>query len=215
MSLVHRLSHGYSEEVLEGLIDYEPLDLALFEDQTALTQWWQGLETHLNLISKETTRFEFEVRRDEEHSQTLLVACIYRHSVRSEYIFDSVFFSSSEYRQLLKLGALLKGMIEPRVSVVHRGEKNRVVSHFGEVIDFLLEEARRGQNIQRYKGLGEMNSDQLWETTMNPAARTLLQVSIADAVAADGLFNTLMGDNVEPRRLFIEDNALKVKNLDI
>jgi DNA gyrase subunit B len=98
---------------------------------------------------------------------------------------------------------------------VERGDKRMNIESFAEAIDWLMSEARKGQSVQRYKGLGEMNPGQLWDTTVNPETRRLMQVKIEDAVKADEIFTTLMGDQVEPRREFIERNALTVSNLDV
>jgi DNA gyrase subunit B len=124
------------------------------------------------------------------------------------------FFGSAEYRRIAELGLTLSGMIGEGAYVTS-GSQRRDIGSFKEAINWLFDQARKGQTMQRYKGLGEMNPEQLWETTINPASRRLLQVRIEDAIAADDIFNTLMGDQVEPRREFIEKNALAVSNLDI
>jgi DNA gyrase subunit B len=124
------------------------------------------------------------------------------------------FFDSAEYLRIAELAKTLTDMIGPG-AYVQRGDDKHDVASFKAVMEWLFEQAKKGQSIQRYKGLGEMNADQLWDTTINPETRRLLQVRIEDAVAADDIFTTLMGDAVEPRREFIEKNALQVSNLDI
>jgi DNA gyrase subunit B len=121
---------------------------------------------------------------------------------------------SGDYKQIIKTSTLTKDLIQ-EIAVISRNEKIAEVREFKEAVDWLMSEAKLGLNIQRYKGLGEMNPSQLWETTMDPSVRRLLQVKIEDAISADQVFSTLMGDQVEPRRNFIESNALGVNNLDI
>jgi DNA gyrase subunit B len=124
------------------------------------------------------------------------------------------FFDSQNYSTLCKTANLLDQFIQEGASVC-KGDIEQPVADFGVALDWLLAEAKRGVSIQRYKGLGEMNAVQLWETTMDPSVRRLLKVKIEDVIAADDVFTTLMGDNVEPRRAFIEHNALFVDNIDI
>ena len=115
---------------------------------------------------------------------------------------------------MIRVNQELDGLLNEG-AYIQRGERLLATQRFDEVTEWLMKEANRGLNISRYKGLGEMNPGQLWETTMDPSARRLMQVKIADAVSADEMFTTLMGDQVEPRRDFIESNALSVENLDI
>ncbi len=136
------------------------------------------------------------------------------HGVTTEKHLQPEFFQSAEYGRIAELGTTLTDFISAG-AFVGRGNERQDITAFPEAISWLLEQARKGQSIQRYKGLGEMNPAQLWETTINPEVRRLLQVRIEDAVAADDIFTTLMGDAVEPRREFIEKNALYVTNLDV
>ena len=153
------------------------------------------------------------VETDEAGEHRLRLEKLYHGNYSVSYM-DKDFLKGSDYAQIRQAAEILNGLIKP-TAYIARGEQKRAVSSFKQAIEWLLDEAKRSVNIQRYKGLGEMNPSQLWETTMNVKNRILLRVRIEDAISADEIFTTLMGDVVEPRRAFIEKNALGVKNLDV
>jgi DNA gyrase subunit B len=170
------------------------------------------MEARLKEKSATSIHYELEVIKGEEGHDLLLKKAI--HGVVEEKRITADFFLGPEYRLIGRLADTLNGLIQPG-ALVRRGKSEKEVSSFREVYEWLMAESRKGRSIQRFKGLGEMNPEQLWDTTVNPETRRLLQVTIEDAVAADEVFTTLMGDEVEPRREFIEKNALYVTNLDV
>ncbi|MDH5185308.1 MAG: DNA gyrase subunit B, partial [Gammaproteobacteria bacterium] len=212
MSSVRRLSKRFNAAVLESLIYQPVLTADMQRDQSAMQTWSESLSTKLNANQK--IKFRTMVEPDAEHGGYLLRVMVVKHAVGSEYVLNSDFFRSGEYQKLTKLGQELDGLVAEG-AFVQRGERRHDIASFAEAMVWLMEEAKRGQHIQRYKGLGEMNPDQLYETTLDMENRRLLQVRIEDAIAADEIFTTLMGDHVEPRREFIESNALSVSNLDV
>jgi DNA gyrase subunit B len=153
------------------------------------------------------------VENDEQGELRLRLEKLYFGNYSVSYL-DKDFLHGGDYKQIRQTADALEGLMSP-TAFVSRGEQKRGVSSFKQAIEWLLEEAKRGLSIQRYKGLGEMNPEQLWETTMFVKNRILLKVRIEDTIAADEVFTTLMGDLVEPRRAFIEKNALGAKNLDV
>ena len=209
--IVKRLSRRIPCEVLDAMAHAPLLDVEDSNGVAEVREWAEALEKHVDLGIRghDHIRFVVEDRPDDGFSVRIDAVL---HGVASERRLGNEFFRSIEYRDLVRLSARQNGTLSN--AVVHKGERRQDVTTVREALDWLLSDARKGTHIQRYKGLGEMNPDQLWETTMDPESRRLLRVRIEDAVAADELFTMLMGDQVEPRREFIEENALSVANLD-
>ena len=207
-----RLAKRIYPEVLEVMCHHPSLDGEHITSMPARSDWLAGVQRELDEVSagRGAYRIEFEDRAGDGFRAKLKAVV---HGVETERFLGGEFFSSLEYRDMVRLSARIEGPLNTGARVI-KGEKTQAISTLREGLDWLLTDAKRGAHIQRYKGLGEMNPDQLWETTMDPTKRRLLQVRVEDAVAADELFTTLMGDQVEPRREFIETNALYVMNLD-
>ena len=205
--IVDRLGqHGYSRSMI-----FELLGRGLVhKDQLAQREQVESLKTALHEIGYDTTEVSF----DEEHSSFQFNCCRRRRGVANWRTIGWGLLNGVEYQKLRQIHADLVGLGEPPYHVHNNGEINTVTKRLTLLHD-VMELARKGLNVQRFKGLGEMNPGQLWETTMDPERRRFLQVRIDDAVAADETFTVLMGDQVEPRRRFIEENALHVSNLDV
>jgi DNA gyrase subunit B len=213
-AIIRRSSRRYDQRVLEQLL-YMPEVTAADHDRFEwLATWGNELERQLNAHDDASRRYRVRVLPSSEGSAPKLLVARTEHGSTTEKHIHREFFESAEYRRIADLGKALVGLLQAGAYVA-KGEQKQEVSSFRQAVDWLLDQARKGQMIQRYKGLGEMNPEQLWDTTINPATRRLIQVRIEDAQAANDIFATLMGDQVEPRRDFIERNALAVANLDI
>ena len=213
-AIIQRLAKRYDSQVLEKLIYMSGVDRAFVEDKSAFSDWLSELSQRLNAEQKLSHGYELKLVPADEEKGELIAITHHTHGIDNVRYLPVDFFYSGDYKKLRLVGEKLDGLIED-TAYIKRGEKQQPISSFSEALDWLMAEGRRGQHVQRYKGLGEMNPDQLWETTMDPESRRLLQVRIEDAVGADEVFTTLMGDEVEPRRDFIQSNALTVENLDI
>jgi DNA gyrase subunit B len=214
LAITRRLARRYDQQLLAQLMYQDEVTPARLDDRAWMEQWIAQLAAALNAAAVEGG-YRYALSLDDgEGSLTGIRIRRTRHGVGETQEFPVRFFESAEYRKMAQLGNSLKGLITPG-GYVQRGEQRHDVTSFEQAMDWLMNEAKKGQSIQRYKGLGEMNPDQLWETTVNPETRRLMQVRIEDAVAADEVFTTLMGDQVEPRREFIERNALTAENIDV
>ena len=213
-AIIKRWSRRYDDRLLDQLIYMPEVKSADFDRIDWLRDWARELDQRLNGLDDGTRSFTIEVQPASDSHATRIVVNKSQHGTATHKNLPREFFESAEYQRIADLGRTLSGFIGEGAYVTRDNDRHEIGS-FKDAMKWLFEQARRKQSIQRYKGLGEMNPDQLWDTTINPETRRLLQVRIEDAVAADDIFTTLMGDQVEPRREFIEKNALSVMNLDI
>ncbi|MBU6375335.1 MAG: DNA topoisomerase (ATP-hydrolyzing) subunit B [Bdellovibrionales bacterium] len=208
---LERLSKRIHPEVIAGLL-YRGLNIQSLASESSLKALLG--EVAMDCL-KNNIKVQFTVAKDEEHNSWFAVVTSSFHGNSKQINVNSGMVSSPEFEELAKNLQVMKTLgLAPYQMVM--GEKPPIeVNTAEELAKTLVEQSKSGMTIQRYKGLGEMNPEQLWETTMDPERRTLLKVSVEDAVEADSIFSVLMGDQVEPRRQFIEENALRVRNLDI
>jgi DNA gyrase subunit B len=212
-SIARRWARRYDDRFLEQLLYVPKLTPDAFDRIDTLRDWCRALEAKLNALDDVSRRYRVSVQTLTGGAHRIDLQRL-EHGLTSEKHIPRDFFGSAEYLRIAELAQTLSDLIGPGASI-QRGEARQEVSSFKAAMAWLFDEAKKGQTIQRYKGLGEMNPEQLWDTTINPETRRLMQVRIEDAVAADDIFTTLMGDAVEPRREFIEKNALQVSNLDV
>ena len=201
-----RLSRMLPLDVLDALVRIPAMSLA---DVTHAMLAEASLGAALD-----GSKFVVQAQYDSENETHRLQITRTHHGNIQAYFLEEDLINSGDYRQLTRTGDLIRDLVGPG-GTIKRGEKEAPVASFAEAMDWLIAEVKRSMSIQRYKGLGEMNPEQLWETTMDPKVRRLMKVRIEDAITSDAIFTTLMGDEVEPRRAFIETNALGVRNLDV
>ena len=205
-AIIDRLSRMFDPEVLRGLMNCPRIDLTSAETASKAAVWLSEAVGASTITIK--------VEQDEVHDAYRLRCVKTLHGNTRETVIDNTFIETGDYEQIVRTALTLNVLIREGADI-KRGEKSQAVKSFGAALDWLIGQARDGMYVQRYKGLGEMNPEQLWETTMDPKVRILHRVQIEDAISADETFQTLMGDDVEPRRAFIETNALLVRNLDV
>ena len=205
-AVITRLMRTLDPEVLTGMLQCPRFDLKNVEGASKAAVWLTDAVGAHHLTVK--------VEQDEAHDGYRLRCVKTLHGNTRQTVIDTTFIETGDYEQIVKTAQTLNGLIREGAEI-KRGEKGLAISSFGSALSWLIDQAKDGMHIQRYKGLGEMNPEQLWETTMDPKVRILNRVQIEDGIAADEIFTTLMGDDVEPRRAFIESNALIVQNLDV
>ena len=211
---VAKLSHRFDPVMLTALLQHTPLETDLWDDLPGMQAWLEGAVGRLAANGLGRAHYQIKLRGATAEQPSALEVQREQHGLVHAWSMPRVFFSSADFRPILEISREIHDLIQPG-AVVRRGSASRGVLDFAGARDWLMEEGKKGRSIQRFKGLGEMNPEQLWETTVNPDTRRMLQVGVEDAQVADEMFSMLMGEAVEPRREFIEANALKVSNLDV
>ena len=209
---INKLSKQFSKIILETMVNHNP-----FTEENK-NNWCDELSKKITENNDGISCICQNSKKDnpENNPENNYINIILTHyGVKQEYNIPINFFKSKDYQNLVKFGEIQNTLLDPKEAYIERGQRSARVKNLTDAISWLMNEAKRGQSIQRYKGLGEMNPDQLWETTMDPNSRSMLQVNIQDAMESDALFSTLMGDVVEPRKEFIEQNALNAENIDV
>ena len=211
-SITERLFRRYDSAFLEHLAYMEVVDDNYKNNQENLQGWFEKIQKQLNEnVTGAIYSIALDYKKENEFSAVINKRL---HGITKSFVLQASFFNSKDYKQIAQYAQETMGLFG-NDSYVQMGEKTQQTKTFKEAFEWMMKEVKKGQHIQRYKGLGEMNPEQLWETTLDANNRRLLQVRIEDAIAADEIFTTLMGDVVEPRRDFIVKNALDVTNLDV
>jgi DNA gyrase subunit B len=211
---IQRMSHRFDIAAMTAMLEHPAIEDSLWQDADKMQAWLNGIAARLNTSGLGKPSYRLALRPAAGEQSAAVEVERIQHGLSHIWLLPQAFFSGNEFRPILNIAKQVAGMVQAD-AVVRRGNGSRGITSFVEARNWLLDEAKKGRTIQRFKGLGEMNPEQLWETTVNPETRRMLQVGIEDAVAADQMFSMLMGEAVEPRRDFIEANALKVSNLDV
>ncbi|HLB55872.1 MAG TPA: DNA topoisomerase (ATP-hydrolyzing) subunit B [Coxiellaceae bacterium] len=212
---IHRLAIHYPKFILEQLKSIKLINSAELKNEAHVTEWAALLnDTLIKNAEKIGAKYKVTTKQNQDNHLYYPVVVETKHGIDTEIELDNDFFRCNDYHAIAHWNKTIQGFFEEGARIV-RGDQTKIITVFDQVYEWLIAQGKKGLVISRYKGLGEMNPEQLWETTMDPEARRLLQVTIEDAVQADEMFTTLMGDQVEPRRDFIEKHALSATNIDV
>lgn len=212
--IIKRYKRRYPTDILKRVAYLPVIQNDDLNQKDKIASWCKQLHLSLQQVDSKTEQYSVDIHELPETNLYIPRITVTQHGMDHYIPMNAEFFYSKDYKEMVALGLKLSGLVDEG-AYIQRADKTLAVENFEQALNWLMDEAKKGQTIQRYKGLGEMNPAQLWETTMDPEVRRMLQVNIEDAVAADEIFTTLMGDNVEPRRDFIETNALDAENIDI